>query len=869
MNLTRYTEKAQKGVLAAQQLAERSHHPQVEPEHLLLTLVEHPDGVVPSVLRRVGIEPARILEEGRALLGQQPEAHGGAEAGPSPRLRAVASLAESEAERLKDEYVSTEHLLLALTLEGDRAASAQLLSRHGVTTDRVFEALAQIRGGQRVTDQHPEGKYQALERYGRDLTELAGQDKLDPVIGRDEEIRRVVQVLSRRTKNNPVLVGESGVGKTAIVEGLARRMARGDVPEGLKNKRIISLDLGALVAGAKYRGEFEERLKAVLKEIADSGGRIVLFIDELHTVGGAGAAEGAIDASNLLKPMLARGELHTIGATTLDEYRKHIEKDAALERRFQPVLVSEPTVEDTISVLRGLRERYEIHHGVTFKDAALVAAAVLSDRYIADRFLPDKAIDLIDEAASKLRTEIDSLPVELDEVERRIMQFEIEREALRKETDVASVERLERLDRELADRKETQTRLHAQWQHEKASIQATRELTEQLEQVRLAIERAQRDGDYAKASELQYGRLPELERQAGAQTQGDETAAAERMLKEQVDENDIAEVVSHWTHIPVSRLVEGEIEKLLKMEERLHQRVVGQDDAIAAVSNAIRRSRAGLQDPDRPLGSFIFLGPTGVGKTELARALAAFLFDDERALVRVDMTEYQERHAVSRMIGAPPGYVGYEEAGQLTEAVRRRPYSVVLLDEIEKAHSEVLNVLLQLLDDGLLTDGKGRTVDFTNTVVIMTSNLGSQVIAEHAVRDGGDLDEEVRRQVTEALRAHFRPEFLNRIDDVIFFHSLGRAHIRKIIAIQMRHLAKRLTGRRIAIELSETALDLLAEDGFDPAYGARPLRRTLQRLVLDPLATRMLDGQLPEGGSIRVDAVGGELAFEMLLPVPV
>ena len=869
MNLTRYTEKAQKGVLAAQQLAERSHHPQVEPEHLLLTLVEQPDGVVPSVLRRVGIEPARILEEGRALLGQQPEAHGGAEAGPSPRLRAVASLAESEAERLKDEYVSTEHLLLALTLEGDRAASAQLLSRHGVTTDRVFEALAQIRGGQRVTDQHPEGKYQALERYGRDLTELAGQDKLDPVIGRDEEIRRVVQVLSRRTKNNPVLVGESGVGKTAIVEGLARRMARGDVPEGLKNKRIISLDLGALVAGAKYRGEFEERLKAVLKEIADSGGRIVLFIDELHTVVGAGAAEGAIDASNLLKPMLARGELHTIGATTLDEYRKHIEKDAALERRFQPVLVSEPTVEDTISVLRGLRERYEIHHGVTFKDAALVAAAVLSDRYIADRFLPDKAIDLIDEAASKLRTEIDSLPVELDEVERRIMQFEIEREALRKETDVASVERLERLDRELADRKETQTRLHAQWQHEKASIQTTRGLTEQLEQVRLAIERAQRDGDYAKASELQYGRLPELERQAGAQTQGDETAAAERMLKEQVDENDIAEVVSRWTHIPVSRLVEGEIEKLLKMEERLHQRVVGQDDAIAAVSNAIRRSRAGLQDPDRPLGSFIFLGPTGVGKTELARALAAFLFDDERALVRVDMTEYQERHAVSRMIGAPPGYVGYEEAGQLTEAVRRRPYSVVLLDEIEKAHSEVLNVLLQLLDDGLLTDGKGRTVDFTNTVVIMTSNLGSQVIAEHAVRDGGDLAEEVRRQVTEALRAHFRPEFLNRIDDVIFFHSLGRAHIRKIIAIQMRHLAKRLTGRRIAIELSETALDLLAEDGFDPAYGARPLRRTLQRLVLDPLATRMLDGQLPEGGSIRVDAVGGELAFEMLLPVPV
>ena len=869
MNLTRYTEKAREGVLAAQQLAERSHHPQIEPEHLLLTLVEQRDGVVPSVLRRLEVEPPQILDEGRGLLAGQPQAHGGAEAGPSPRLRAVASVAESEAERLKDEFVSTEHLLLALTLEGDRAPSAQLLSRHGVTTDRVFEALSAIRGGQRVTDQHPEGKYEALERYGRDLTELAGHDKLDPVIGRDEEIRRVVQVLSRRTKNNPVLIGEPGVGKTAIVEGLARRISRGDVPEGLKNRRIISLDLGALVAGAKYRGEFEERLKAVLKEVADSDGRIVLFIDELHTVVGAGAAEGAIDASNLLKPMLARGELHTIGATTLDEYRKHIEKDAAFERRFQPILVSEPTVEDTISVLRGLRERYEIHHGVTFKDAALVAAAVLSDRYIADRFLPDKAIDLIDEAASKLRTEVDSLPVELDEVERRIMQLEIEREALRKEKDAASVERLGRLDRELADRKETRTRLHIQWQHEKASIQATRGLIEELEQVRLAIERAQRDGDYAKASELQYGRLPELERQVEAQTEGDETAGEGRMLKEQVDEDDIAAVVSRWTHIPVSRLVEGEMEKLLEMEQRLHQRVVGQDEAIAAVANAVRRSRAGLQDPDRPLGSFIFLGPTGVGKTELARALAAFLFDDERALVRVDMTEYQERHTVSRMIGAPPGYVGYEEAGQLTEAVRRRPYSVVLFDEIEKAHPEVLNVMLQLLDDGQLTDGKGRTVDFKNTVVIMTSNLGSQFIAEHADRGGDALDEEVRRPVTEALRAHFRPEFLNRIDDIIFFHSLGRAHIREIIEIQMRHLTRRLADRRIAIELSDTALDLLAEGGFDPAYGARPLRRTLQRLVLDPLATRMLKGQLPDGGRVRVDAVAGNLRFEMSQPVAV
>ena len=867
MNLKRYTEKAREAVLAAQQLAERSLHPQIEPEHLLITLVEQVDGVVPSVLRGLEAEPARILEEGRRLVNRQPQAHGGAEPGPSPRLRAVASVAESEAERLKDEYVSTEHLLLALTLEGDKAASAQLLARHGATTDRIFEALSAVRGSQRVTDQNPEGKYQALERYGRDLTELAAQDKLDPVIGRDEEIRRIVQVPSRRTKNNPVLIGEPGVGKTAIVEGLARRITRGDVPEGLQDKRIIGLDLGALVAGAKYRGEFEERLKAVLKEITDSAGRIVLFIDELHTVVGAGAAEGAIDASNLLKPMLARGELHTIGATTLDEYRKYIEKDAALERRFQPVLVSEPTVEDTISVLRGLRERYEIHHGVKFKDAALVAAAVLSDRYIADRFLPGKAIDLIDEAAAKLRTEIDSLPVELDEVERRIMQLEIEREALRKEKDAASVERLGRLERELGNLKENRTRLQAQWQQEKAAIQTTRGLTEELEQVRLAIERAQREGDYARASELQYGRLPELEQRIAAVT-GDDTGGDGRMLKEQVDEDDIAEVVSRWTHIPVSRLLEGEIEKLLTMEERLHQRVVGQDEAVAAVSNAIRRARAGLGDPGRPVGSFIFLGPTGVGKTELARALAAFLFDDERAMVRIDMTEYQEKHTVSRMIGAPPGYVGYEEAGQLTEAVRRRPYSVVLFDEVEKAHPEVLNVMLQLLDDGQLTDGKGRTVDFKNSVIVMTSNVGSQFIAEHADR-GGDIDEVVRRQVTEALRTHFRPEFLNRVDDIIFFHSLGRAHIREIIVIQTRELSTRLAARRVAVALSDAALDLLAETGFDPAYGARPLKRTLQRLVLDPLATRTLEGQLLDGGTIQVDAAGGDLSFEMQQPVTV
>ena len=867
MNLKRYTEKSQEAVLAAQQLAERHHHPQIEPEHLLVALVDQPDGVVPAVLRRLGVEPARLLQEGREGLSRQPQAHGGAEAGPSPRLRAVAQTAESEAERLNDDYVSTEHLLLAVAQEGGRAEAARLLAAHGVTSARVFEALSAVRGSQRVTDPHPEGKYEALERYGRDLTEAAKQDRLDPVIGRDDEIRRTLQVLSRRTKNNPVLIGEPGVGKTAIVEGLAHRIARGDVPEGLKDKRIISLDLGALVAGAKYRGEFEERLKAVLKEIADSEGRIVLFIDELHTVVGAGAAEGAIDASNLLKPMLARGELHTIGATTLDEYRKHIEKDAALERRFQPVLVSEPTVEDTISILRGLRERYEIHHGVQFKDAALVAAATLSHRYIADRFLPDKAIDLVDEAAAKLRTEIDSLPAELDEVERRIMQLEIEREALRKEKDAASAERLERLERELADLKESRTRLHAQWQQEKAAIQATRGLTEELEQVRLAIERAQREGDYARASELQYGRLPELEREIAAQAPpaGEESGHEGRMLKEQVDDTDIAEVVSRWTHIPVSRLVEGEIEKLLRMEGRLHERVVGQDEAVTAVSNAIRRARAGLQDPARPLGSFIFLGPTGVGKTELARALARFLFDDERAMIRIDMTEYQEKHTVARMIGAPPGYVGYDDAGQLTEAVRRRPYAVVLFDEVEKAHPDVLNVLLQLLDDGRLTDGKGRRVDFKNAVVIMTSNLGSELIAAQAGRAGGG-DEAVRGRVFEALQAHFRPEFINRIDDVIVFHALGRDHVREIVRIQLDRLTERLADRRMTIELSDAALDLLAERGFDPVYGARPLKRTVQRMVLDPLARRLLEHELREGAHVRVDAAGDELAFETAAP---
>jgi len=857
MNLNKYTEKAQETVLGAQQLAEKVNHPQIEPEHLLVTLVEQADGVVPALLRKLQIDPTTVARDARQLLGQQPQVHGGTGATISPRLKLVTDLAQAEAERLKDEYVSTEHLFVAIASETGRSPAARLLHGIGLTRDRIFEALMEIRGGQRVTDQNPEGKYQALERYGRDLTELAQRGKLDPVVGRDEEIRRVIQVLSRRTKNNPVLIGEPGVGKTAVVEGLAQRIVRGDVPEGLKNKKIVGLDMGSLVAGAKYRGEFEERLKAVLKEIVDAQGEVVLFIDELHTVVGAGAAEGSLDASNMLKPMLARGELHTIGATTLDEYRKHIEKDAALERRFQPVMVGEPTVEDTISILRGLRERYEIHHGVKFKDSALVAAAVLSHRYITDRFLPDKAIDLIDEAASGLRMEIDSMPVALDEVERRVMQLEIEREALRKERDKASRERLEKLERELADLKEERAGLKSQWEQEKTAIQQTRQLKEELEAVRLEIERAQRSGDYAKASELQYGRLPALEQEI--RDSEARLASGRRMLKEEVDEEDIAAVVSRWTGIPVSKLMEGEIQKLLKMEERLHQRVVGQDEAVEAVSSAIRRARAGLQDPNRPLGSFLFLGPTGVGKTEMARALAEFLFDDEHALIRIDMSEYQEKHTVSRLIGAPPGYIGYEEAGQLTEAARRRPYSVVLFDEVEKAHPEVLNVMLQLLDDGRLTDSKGRTVDFRNTVVIMTSNLGSQYLTEEA--SSGTLSEGVRRQVMDVVRVHFRPEFLNRIDEVIIFHALSREHMAEIIDIQARHLLKRLEDRKIHVELTPAARDLLVREGYDPAYGARPLKRTIQRLVLDPLAVRVLEGQFRENDRVVIDAEGGSLAF--------
>ena len=857
------TEKSQEAILAAKHLAQGSGNPEIHPEHLLVTLTEQSNGIVPALLLKQSVDPGALATTVRASLTKLPSTQGGNEPAASTRLKGIMSRAALESQELRDDYVSTEHLLLALIGEAGRSPGAQLLKGHGVTRSGISSALTTMRGTQRVVDPNPEDKYDALLRYGRDLTELAHKGKLDPVIGRDEEIRRLIQVLSRRTKNNPVLMGEPGVGKTAIVEGLAQRIVRGDVPEGLKGKRIVALDMGSLIAGAKYRGEFEERLKAVLNETTNSAGQIVLFIDELHTVVGAGASEGSIDASNMLKPMLARGELHTIGATTLDEYRKYVEKDTALERRFQPVLVTEPTVEDTISVLRGLRERYEIHHGVKFKDASLVSAAVLSHRYISDRFLPDKAIDLIDEAASKLRTEIDSLPVELDESQRRIVQLEIEREALKKETDPGSEERLKGIEAELIVKKEARDLLQSQWELEKAEIQASRAMKEELEVVRHKIETAQQAGRYAEASELQYGRLPELKQRLQAKEedlQGDRNN--DRILKEQVDEEDIAEIVSKWTHIPVSRLLEGESQKLLLMEARLRDRVVGQENAVVSVANVIRRARAGIQDPDRPLGNFIFLGPTGVGKTELARALAEFLFDSDEALIRIDMSEYQEKHSVSRLIGAPPGYVGFDQGGLMTEAVRRRPYSVLLFDEIEKAHPDVLNILLQLLDDGRLTDGKGRTVDFKHSVVILTSNLGSQHIAEAGLTAvEGDISEAISHEVSALLRNHFKPEFLNRIDEIIFFHSLGRSHLLAIVKIQLRYLAQRLKTRKLELSVSDSARRFLADEGFDPSFGARPLKRTIQRRLLDPLALSILQGTLKEGETVTADVKDGQIIF--------
>jgi len=842
--------------MEAQSLAGKYSHSQIEPGHLLLALLRQADGIVPQVVQKLEANPGEMALSLEGELKKRPRIRGAAaQVGMSRQLGRVLEEAQETAQRMRDEYASTEHLLLALTgTQGGDAA--RFLSAHGVTEDAVLRALTAIRGNQRVTSQNPEATYQALEKYGRDLTELARDGKLDPVIGRDEEIRRVMRILNRRTKNNPVLVGEAGVGKTAIAEGLAQRIAHGDVPEGLKNKRIVELDMGALVAGAKFRGEFEERLKAVLKEVTEAAGQVILFIDELHTVVGAGAAEGAVDAGNMLKPKLARGELHAIGATTLNEYRKYIEKDAALERRFQPVFIAEPGVEDTVSILRGLKERYEVHHGVRIKDSACISAATLSDRYIADRQLPDKAIDLIDEAASRLRMEIDSKPSELDEVDRQIMQLEIEREALKKESDTASRDRLEDLERELADLEETRKALRAQWEQEKSAIQAVQQTKEQMDRVRHRIQEAQRTHDYEQASELQYGRLSELQRQLEAQEERlNELQEGGAMLKEEVGSEEIAEVVSEWTSIPVAKLLEGERERLLRMEEALHRQVVGQEEAVEAVSNAVRRARAGLQDPNRPIGTFIFLGPTGVGKTELARALAQFLFDTEEAMIRIDMSEYQERHTVSRLIGAPPGYVGYEEAGQLTEAVRRRPYSVVLFDEIEKAHPEVFNALLQLLDEGRLTDGQGRTVDFRNTIIIMTSNVGSRWIKDKGV-------DEARDKVMEELDRIFRPEFLNRIDEIILFRSLTKEDLRRIVDIQMRHLRRLLDERKMDLQMTDEARRHLAEVGYDPVYGARPLKRVIQRQVQDPLALSLLRGEFDEGDTVRLEAPNGRITFK-------
>jgi ATP-dependent Clp protease ATP-binding subunit ClpB len=865
MDINRFTEKLQEAIRSAQSQATRYSHQQIDVEHLLAALVEQEGGLASSILQKAGINTDSLARRLEAELDRLPKVSGPSGAPDqvyvTARLNRLLTAAEDEAKKLKDEYISVEHVLLAAVDEG--GAVGRMLKDFGLTRERLMQALREVRGNQRVTSQNPEATYEALERYGRDLTKLAEQGKLDPVIGRDEEIRRVIQVLSRRTKNNPVLIGEPGVGKTAIVEGLALRIVRGDVPEGLKNKKIVALDMGALIAGAKYRGEFEERLKAVLKEVQESSGEIVLFIDELHTVVGAGKAEGAMDAGNLLKPMLARGELHCIGATTLDEYRKHIEKDAALERRFQPVLVDQPSVEDTISILRGLKERYEVHHGVQIKDAALVAAAVLSNRYITDRFLPDKAIDLVDEAAARLRTEIDSMPAEMDEARRRIMQLEIEREALRKEKDAASRDRLAKLEKELADLKAEFDALSARWQQEKSAVQRVAQIREQIEQTRNEIEIAKRQFDYNRAAQLQYGRLAELERQAQAEQENGARPGASRMIKEEVDEDDIAEVVSRWTGVPVTKLLEGEMQKLLHLDEELHKRVIGQDEAVTAVAEAVIRARSGLKDPNRPIGSFIFLGPTGVGKTELARALAEFLFDDERAMIRIDMSEYQEKHTVARLVGAPPGYVGYEEGGQLTEAVRRRPYSVVLFDEIEKAHHDVFNVMLQVLDDGRLTDGQGRTVDFKNTIVIMTSNIGSQRILEYRGSYDGEGYERMKEAVLEEMRHHFRPEFLNRVDEIIVFHALSEEHLKQIVEIQLGRLRARLAERHIRIELTDKARENLVRTGYDPHYGARPLKRAIQKKIETPLGRLLLKGDVHDGQTVVVDAdnLGGDLKF--------